>query len=215
MDSQGEIFGSMGRIFCIIGKSSTGKDTIYKKLLKASGIKLKRIVPYTTRPKRAGEHEGEEYHFVDVERLEELKREDKIVECREYDTVYGKWYYFTAKDEQINFEAKKNYLIIGTLESFVKTKEYFGDDCVIPLYIDIDDGERLSRALRREKRQKEPKYAEMCRRYLADCADFSEENLKKAGIDKVFINNNLKVCTKEIINYIKSFQNRDNNCKNI
>ena len=52
-------------------------------------------------------------------------------------------------------------------------------------------------------RQKEPKYDEMCRRYLADSMDFSEENLKNAGITRTFINDNVKLCTKAISNYIK------------
>ncbi|MBQ5849626.1 MAG: guanylate kinase [Lachnospiraceae bacterium] len=192
----------MGKIFCIVGKSSSGKDTIYKRLLKINSLKIKKIIPYTTRPIRQGEKEGVEYHFVDINRLEQLKKEDKIVECREYDTVYGKWYYFTAKDDQIELE-QNDYLIIGTLESYMKTREYFGKDKVIPIFVDIDDGERLSRALRREMRQKEPKYDEMCRRYLADSMDFSEENLKNTGITRTFINDNVKLCTKAISNYIK------------
>ena len=118
----------MGKIFCIVGKSSSGKDTIYKRLLKINSLKIKKIIPYTTRPIRQGEKEGVEYHFVDINRLEQLKKEDKIVECREYDTVYGKWYYFTAKDDQIELE-QNDYLIIGTLESYMKTREYFGKDC--------------------------------------------------------------------------------------
>ena len=68
----------MGKIFCIVGKSSSGKDTIYKRLLKINSLKIKKIIPYTTRPIRQGEKEGVEYHFVDINRLEQLKKEDKI-----------------------------------------------------------------------------------------------------------------------------------------
>ena len=56
----------MGKIFCIMGKSATGKDTIYKKILQNSELKLRRIVSYTTRPIREGEEEGVEYYFTDV-----------------------------------------------------------------------------------------------------------------------------------------------------
>ena len=69
--------------------------------------------------------------------------------------------------------------------------------------IELDDGVRLQRALNREKKQKVPKYEEMCRRFLADSQDFSAENIKKAGITKSFYNDNLKHCTKEIIQYIE------------
>lgn len=191
----------MGRIFCIIGKSSTGKDTIYKKLLKNPTLHLRRLVPYTTRPIREGERDGVEYHFSTVEELERFKTENKIIECRSYDTVHGIWYYFMVKDNQVNLE-KNNYLIIGTLQSFMLTRNYFGKDRVIPIYVDIEDGERLSRALRRERRQKEPSYEEMCRRFLADSRDFSEENLRAAGIERYFYNRSLNECIGEITQYI-------------
>ena len=97
-----------------------------------------------------------------------------------------------AKDDQIDLE-KFNYLIIGTLESYVKIRDYFGQDKVVPIYIDLVDGERLTRALQREKKQCEPKYEEMCRRFLADSKDFSIENLERAGIMKYFYNNNLSL----------------------
>ena len=77
---------------------------------------------------------------------------------------------------------------------------------MIPLYIQVDDGIRLSRALERERAQNYPQYAEMCRRFLADQNDFSEENILKAGIWKRFQNHNLDECVKEIGNYIKSVQ---------
>ena len=193
----------MGKIYCIIGKSSTGKDTIYKRLFEDNKLDIRKIVPYTTRPIREGETEGVEYHFTSIEQLEELKRDNKIIECRSYQTIHGIWYYYMVKDEQIDLD-NNDYLIIGTLESYIMTREYFGEDKVVPIYIAIEDGERLTRALNREKSQKEPKYEEMCRRYLADCHDFSEQKLKEAGIEQVFYNNNLDDCLEEIVNLIKS-----------
>ena len=53
----------MGKIYYVMGKSSSGKDTIYKKLLEIHP-EFHTIVPYTTRPIREGEHNGVEYHFV-------------------------------------------------------------------------------------------------------------------------------------------------------
>ena len=47
----------MGRIFYLMGKSATGKDTVYKELLHVKP-ELKTVVPYTTRPIRAGEENG-------------------------------------------------------------------------------------------------------------------------------------------------------------
>lgn len=187
----------MGKIFCIMGKSATGKDTIYKSLLQNSDLKLNRIVSYTTRPIREGEEDGIEYHFTDVEIMHQLEEQGKIIECRAYDTIHGIWYYYMVKDSQIDL-TNNNYLIIGTLESYIKIRNYFGINRVIPIYIDLDDGERLTRALEREKTQSKPKYEEMCRRFLADCQDFSCTKLKEAGIEKIYVNNDLEKCLYEI-----------------
>ena len=55
--------------------------------------------------------------------------------------------------------------MIGTLESYEKIKEYYGEDNVYPIYIEVDDETRIERALKREKKQPEPKFQEMCRRF--------------------------------------------------
>lgn len=193
----------MGKIFCVMGKSATGKDTIYQKLLHENALQLKRIIPYTTRPIREGEVEGREYHFCNEEMVQKLEAEGKIVELRAYDTVYGIWKYFTVNDGNIQLE-KENYLLIGTLEAYVKIRDYFGEENVVPIYIEVEDGDRLLRAISREKEQETPKYEEMCRRFLADAKDFSEEKLEEAGIKKRFVNVTLKKTLEEVEEYITS-----------
>jgi len=193
----------MGKIFCVMGKSATGKDTIYQKLLMESKLGLKRIIPYTTRPIREGEVPGREYHFCTEEDVQRLDAEGRIVELRAYNTVYGIWKYFTVDDGNIQLE-KENYLLIGTLEAYTKIRDYFGQDKVLPIYIEVEDGERLLRAISREKSQDVPKYEEMCRRFLADAKDFSEENLLAAGIEKRFVNVELTDTLSKIENYMKT-----------
>lgn len=191
----------MGKIYCIVGKSSTGKDTIFKMLLQEKELALKTIVPYTTRPIRAGEQDGVEYYFCDDQKVGELERAGKIIELRAYNTIYGVWKYFTVDDGQICLE-KQDYLVIGTLEAFVKMREYYGSEKVIPIYIEVEDGLRLQRALDRERMQDEPKYTELCRRFLADDADFSEEKLKDAGIVERFQNIELNTTEAKIASFI-------------
>ena len=193
----------MGKIFYIMGKSSSGKDTIYRKLQESENLKLGRLVLYTTRPIRAGEENGREYYFTDENRLEEFRKTNRLIESRAYHTVHGIWTYFTAEDGQINPQGT-DYLGIGTLESYRKMKEYYGEKTVCPIYIQVEDGERLQRALIREKQQENPRYAEMCRRFLADQEDFSEENILAAGIRIRFENDDLDNCVRNIIKYIKS-----------
>lgn len=195
----------MGKIFYIMGKSSSGKDTIYKELLENKALDLKRIVLYTTRPIRDGEVPGREYYFVDEAGFEKLLEDGKIIEYRIYQTVHGAWHYFTADDGQIGID-DRNYLGIGTLESYRKLRKYYGEEKICPIYIEVEDGERLLRAICREQKQKEPKYAEMCRRFLADTEDFSEENIKAAEIEKRFLNIDFETCMNEILQYIQKLQ---------
>ena len=192
----------MGKIYYMMGKSSSGKDTLYKEVLKALP-KLKTLVLYTTRPIREGEQEGIEYHFVTDEELERFEKAGKIIEERTYDTVYGAWKYATIDDGQINLAAY-DYLVIGTLESYAGMKKCYGAENLVPIYIEVEDGERLSRALSRERQQEQPKYEEMCRRFLADQKDFSEENLEEAGIVRRYYNDDKVQCLEKIIGEIQN-----------
>lgn len=191
----------MGKMIYLMGKSSTGKDTIYRRLLEWEDFKLKTVVPYTTRPIRVGEEEGKEYHFTDDKGFRLLAAQGKVVEDRAYHTYHGLWRYFTVDDGSIHLD-QDNYLIIGTLESYHKTAEYFGREKVVPIYLELDDGIRLQRALDRERRQENPKYQEMCRRFLADAEDFSEEKIAGEGIIRRFSNDDLERCLEEIKSYI-------------
>ena len=192
----------MGKIFCLMGKSSSGKDTIYRELFKRPDISLKKIIPYTTRPIREGEEEGREYHFCNEDQVTQLQNADKIVELRTYDTVYGVWKYFTVDDGQVDLE-DNSYLLIGTLETYRKIRQYYGAAQVVPVYIEVEDGERLLRAITREKEQMIPKYTEMCRRFLADSEDFSEEKLKEAGVSVRFENEKLENTIDKVAAYIR------------
>lgn len=191
----------MPNIFVLMGKSATGKDTIFQTIVKKGVCDLKTIITYTTRPIRKGETEGIEYHFVTQEQFMKWEREHKIIEKRSYQTVYGIWNYFTVDDGQINLSCY-NYIMIGTLETYKQMREYFGEDKIYPIYIEVEDGLRLFRALSRERAQIKPKYRELCRRFLADADDFSEENLERLSIEKRFYNENLDNCMKEIVEEI-------------
>ena len=139
----------MGKIFYIMGKSASGKDKIYSRLAGNKELNLKKLILYTTRPVRDGEENGKQYYFTDEKKLQEFKTEGKVIEARAYNTVYGVWTYFTADDGQIDLK-KGHYLGIGTLESYQKMRNYYGESNVIPVYIEVEDGERLIRAIKRD-----------------------------------------------------------------
>ena len=125
-----------------MGKSSSGKDSIYRMLEEDQELGLKRLVIYTTRPIRDGEKNGREYFFTDENKLKEFRRNGKLIEARTYQTVYGPWTYFTADDGQGSV-GNDSYLGIGTLESYMRLREYYGNEVIWPVYIEVEDGERL------------------------------------------------------------------------
>ncbi|MBR0511934.1 MAG: guanylate kinase [Ruminococcus sp.] len=193
----------MNHIFYLMGKSSSGKDTIYSRILKETG--LIPIVLYTTRPIRDSEHEGVEYHFVDDDRFNAMRDGGEVIEWRTYDTKCGKWTYYTASDSLSTENGDR--IGIGTLQSYLKIRDRVGDDVIVPVYIEVDDDIRFLRAVEREKQQSSPKYAELCRRFLADNEDFSDEKLSEAGITRRFENNgSVGECLASIKKYITGFQ---------
>ena len=187
----------MAKLFLMMGKSASGKDTLYRDIVEHFSGRLRTVVPYTTRPKRLGETEGVEYHFISEEEMRRMEAEDRIIECRCYQTVHGPWYYMTADDGQIDLTRSSSILIV-TPEAYERLLAYYGAENVVPLYVEVDDGARLERALRRERKQAAPRYEEMCRRFLADAADFSEEVLARLGIERRYVNEDYERVLAEI-----------------
>lgn len=191
----------MGKIYYMMGKSSSGKDTLFREILEEMP-QLKTVTLYTTRPMREGEQDGVEYFFVAEDTLQSYEKQGKVIEQRAYETVHGIWRYATVDDGQEDLK-HEDYLMIGTLESYEKMRSYYGEERIVPIYIEVEDGERLMRALKRERQQETPRYAEMCRRFLADTQDFSEQNLQRLGITRRYVNQDKQQCRKEIIEDIR------------
>ena len=180
-----------------MGKSASGKDTIYN-LIKNSFKNLLPIVIYTTRPMREGEIQDETYHFISMKEMNQLELNGELIERRNYDTVNGIWSYATG----INcFKQNNNYLIITTPIAYKEMQNKINDFELIPIYIEVNDYIRLTRALNREKMNEKENYAEVCRRFLSDADDFNEEILEKLKITNRF--NNDENCLKEVESFIK------------
>ena len=162
-----------GNIICITGKSASGKDTFFHALLQRCP-ELLPVIPYTTRPKRAGEKDGVEYHFVTPEQFRKLERMDEIIEKRRYDTVHGIWYYFTRR---MTLNPQKDYLLITTPDGVRTLAHTYTPQHIRVVYLNPDEQTRMERCKKREDAQQHPDYAEMHRRFQADQRDFSPERL--------------------------------------
>ncbi len=185
-------------IYYLMGKSASGKDTLYRRLRELRPD-WQEVVLYTTRPMRQGEIDGKTYHFVTAAQMAQLSAEGKLIEERIYQTVCGPWIYATVDDGQIREPEKREYLMIGTLESYVQVRQYYGADLLQPLYIEVPDKLRMERAREREAREPKPRFDELERRFQADARDFAPEKLAAAGICRHYLNLDLEKCIDEII----------------
>ena len=131
-----------------------------------------------------------------------MVQKGKIVEKRTYDTIYGPWHYFTTSTS-VDL-ANNNYIGGNTLKGLDQFIEFYGLENIISILIKVDDGIRLQRALDREKKEDNPKYQELCRRFLADSIDFKEENINKRHITYIINNDdNIDNTMKEIEKVLK------------
>lgn len=164
-------FITKNKIIFFIGPSGSGKDTYFARVLK--DYQVQPIVLFTNRPMREGEQNGREYNFVTLEQLDLLEKQNLLVERRNYDTKYGLWSYATSK-ENIYLD-KYNYVTPNTWEAYSQFLKHYSNNSLIPLYFQLDEGIRFGRCLDRERKSGNGKYAEMCRRFLSDSNDFTQE----------------------------------------
>ena len=141
---------------------------------------------YTTRPIRAGETDGVQYHFVTEEQLKALEHAGKVIELRTYQTVYGPWHYFTADSPELS-NADIDYLALGTLESFRKIQEYYGKEKSVS---DLHSGRGRAAVAARKSSGRKSRSIRILRRYAADILrmrkTFQRKKLQAAGITRSF-----------------------------
>lgn len=185
----------MNNIFCIVGKSGSGKDTLYKIIAQNYGSTLIPVIPYTTRPKRDDEIHGGNYYFVNDEQMQAYENANQIIEKRQYHTMWGIWSYFTLK---FSIDASKDYILITTLDGAKALIKHYGSQTVHVVYLHVDDRNRLLRCIERETLQSHPNYSEVCRRFIADQNDFSEEQLRQFdSLHKIDTQLPIEVCMQD------------------
>ena len=176
-------------ILILCGKSGCGKDSIMKKLIRFG---FNPLISYTTRPKRDGEQDGKEYHFVSDSDFQSMIEKDELIEYRTYDTIFGKWYY-GLKKTKIN--QHKNYIVILDLEGANSLKYYYGKENCFVCFIDVYDSIRTERAKKRGSFNED----EWNRRMETDNKDFSRNNVLFNSDCCVENNYSLSTCLSDIL----------------
>jgi len=167
-------------LYCLIGKTCSGKDTALKQLIK---LGYDSITKYTTRPIRENEIDGVDYNFItDKEYL--TCPIDFVVQ-----RLYNTWFY-GVDPKDLNSELDQ-FIIIDP-SGYRELKETFGDHHVTGLYLDVPQEVRLLRGLNRKDNVEE-----LFRRLQADEKDFEgfEKEVdhviqsleKKEALDKILL----------------------------
>ena len=100
-------------IFCILGKTGSGKTTFLNDIINdkkfMNNNKLELLVYGTTRNKRENEVDEVDYHFHTQEEYDRIE-DDELIESRSYYTINdGIVYYFTKTDY---FNSDKNIICV-------------------------------------------------------------------------------------------------------
>lgn len=98
----------------LVGKTCSGKDSVVNKLI--SEHNFKKIITYTTRPKRKGEKNGITYHYISEEDFLQKINEGFFAEWKSYDTEFNAWYYGSAIEDYE--KADDNTVVILTPDGF-------------------------------------------------------------------------------------------------
>jgi guanylate kinase len=121
-------------IFVFTGPDGSGRKTVADMVGQTLG--LRKVLSYTTRPRRPAEVDGQDYHFITREQFEEAERNGEFVESVEIDG-----YKYGIKSDDIEELFKQNdfiYLILNA-QGARTLKQLYGDKVTrIFIYVDRD-----------------------------------------------------------------------------
>lgn len=168
----------------LVGASASGKSTLQTKMIE-NNDNLKKIVTYTTRPPRANEKDGIDYHFVSDEKFNELLKEDYFVEHADY----RGWHYGTAKNDCTD----SNDCVAVLTPSGFRALKRLGVN-VVSIYLHVDRRSLMMNILKRGD-----DIDEAYRRNLSDVGQFDGI---AAEVDYVIDNSNYKMNVDEVLECI-------------
>ena len=178
------------KVFMIIGKSFSGKDTLLNSILWDNDFcknnKLNRLVRYTTRKQRPNEVEGESYHFISDEEYLINYKDNENVSVTSFNSEFGDLHYITDFSK---LKPDTNYITVGDPESIADYKNILGNRlCVI--YLMPPDWVLFQRFSRRNDNQDYNylKYKEIHRRFIDDMKKFgTKSNEFMAGCNCILV----------------------------
>lgn len=183
-----------GKAVIISAPSGAGKTTLVNKLLKAK-LPLLFSISACSRAPREGEEDKKDYFFLSIEEFKEkIKAQDFI----EWEEVYQGNFYGTLKKEIERIWKEKKHVVFDVdVIGGISLKEYFKENS-ISIFIKPPSMEVLSKRLK--KRNTED------RKSIKNRLEKSFEEMKSIDkFDKIIVNDELNISTKNIIETVEKF----------
>ena len=184
-----------GKVIVVSAPSGCGKSTIINSIFDSNRFDLHFSVSATNRPPRAGEVDGDDYHFLSTEEFQRLVAEDQFIEWEE---VYPERYYGTLRAEvDRQLEQGHNVVLDIDVKGALNVKRFYGSDsCCI--FIEPPSIDEMRRRL--ENRGTESSDSITTR---IDRAQYELSFAEK--FDHIVINDDLQQAIEQVTNLFANF----------
>ncbi|MFQ5460974.1 MAG: guanylate kinase [Anaerolineae bacterium] len=159
----------------ISGPSGVGKDETIK-ALKASGAPFHFVVTATTRPRRAGERDGVDYHFVSVSDFAEMIEGEELLE---HALVYGDYKGIPKQQVRDALASGRDVILRIDVQGAATIRRLV--DGVVTIFMIAESTSELERRLRERK-------SEPAERLKMRIATAREELKRAAEFDYIVVN---------------------------
>lgn len=163
------------KIFVFTGPDGAGRKTIAD--MAGTTLGLKKILSYTTRQRRPGELEGQDYHYISVDSFLEAERKSEFIESVSID---GAFYGIKHADIERNIKEHRFVYLILNPEGAQILQRRYGGGSVIPLFLYADRDSLIKRQRHRgdneELIRKRMAYYDKAMSYLPE-SKYSFENV--------------------------------------
>lgn len=177
----------------IAGPSGAGKTVIFKNVLARHAEQIALSVSATTRSKREGEVDGEQYHFLTLEQFQEKIHNGEFLE---YEEVYPGGFYGTLKSEVERIvNSGKLPLLELDVNGALAIKKMYPDALII--FIAPPSIEILEERLRKRNSETEEKLQERLARVQYELSRQNE-------FDVVVVNDILDIACNTVVDAIES-----------
>ncbi len=189
--------GRKGLLVVISAPSGGGKTTVIRRVLASGNGNFKYSISATTRRIRAGEVDGQDYHFLSLEGFKDKKEQGKFVEWAE---VHGNYYATPRKPIEKWLNEGKTVFLDLDVNGGLEVKKYFNDSALL-IFIKPPSVESLVQRLKGRKTETQHEIDKRLKRV-------PEEMHKSQRYDYQILNEDLDNTKTEILEII-----RNHNCQ--